>query len=119
MGNVRVKQQVLSAMQNLSTFDQIFLFPILKNKNSTLKAEALVILMKDDASKKKALEKLFHIQSPFGIRNRQLLEHTRIVYTKGLKDAEEYLIDLSKRKQFWNKKLREESLRVLEQWHDR
>ena len=118
-GNIRVKQLVLTAMQNLSTFDQDFLFPILKIKNSQLKAEALIILMKDKDLQKKALERLFNIQSPFGFRNKQLLEHTRIVAAKGLRDAEKYLIDLSRRKHFWNKKLREESLSILEKWHER
>jgi hypothetical protein len=75
--------------------------------------------MKDKDLQKKALERLFNIQSPFGFRNKQLLEHTRIVAAKGLRDAEEYLKGLSRRKHFWNKKLREESLRILEKWHER
>jgi len=117
LGSAVIKYRTLKAMQNLTDSDPKFLLPILKCKEPALKAEALVILMKDQNEKRLAFESLFHIQSPYGLRNKRLLEHIKIVDDKHLMEGKIYLEELSRRRGFWNKKLRIEAQRVLEKWN--
>jgi len=119
LGSRSTKIKVLKAMQKLSEFDEKFLFPILKEKDYTLKGEVLLILIKSENMKKAALEKMFFIRSPFGIKNRILIEHIKIVEENKVRLARDYLLPLSKRKFFWNRKLREQAIEVLEKWNDR
>ncbi len=119
LGSHFTKIIVLKAMQKLSEFDEKFLFPILKKKDYTLKGEVLVIFIKNENIKKTALEKMFFIRSPFGIKNRILIEHIKIVEEKEIMVARDYLLPLSKRKFFWNRKLREQAIKVLKKWNDR
>lgn len=111
------KYRVLRAMHKLTESDEKFLFPILKGKEPALKAEALILLMRDQRTKRLAFETLFQISSIYGFRNKLLREHIKIIEDKDLKEAKLYLEEFSKRRGFWNRNLREESLRVLEKWN--
>jgi len=73
--------------------------------------------MRDQRTKRLAFETLFQISSIYGIRNKRLKEHIKIIEDKDLKEARLYLEEFSKRRGFWNRKLREESLRVMENWN--
>ena len=115
--NHSIQLKILKAMQKLSEYDSKFLMPILKKKNIALKKEAVVILMRDNASKKEAFDRLLAIPSPFGIRNKYILNNINIIEEKGLKDSKEYLAALSHRTLFWNKKVRERTLNLLEKWN--
>jgi hypothetical protein len=114
--NATTKYRVLRAMHKLTESDEKFLFPILKSKEPALKAEALVLLTRDQRSKRLAFETLFKIPSPYGIRNKRLMEHIKIVEDKDLKEAKLYLDELTKRRGFWNRKLKGEASRILEKW---
>jgi hypothetical protein len=115
-GDRRVKIDALQAMQNLTEFDTKFLLPILKEKDLRLKAEAFVILIKDEENRDNIFKTLFSIPSPFGIKNKRLIENIKIVEQKEIKEAEPHITSLSKRKNFWNNKLRKHANRVLEKW---
>jgi hypothetical protein len=116
-GERETKIKVLQAMQNLSTYDNKFLIPILKSKDFQMKREAFVILMRDEKGRDEILQKLFSIPSPFGIRNKRLIENLSIVEDKEVIAAKPYLITLRDRKNIWNKKLRERTKEILEKWH--
>lgn len=116
IGNAVLKLKVLQAMHFLGEFDDKFLFAILKTKDLALKGEALALLMRYEETRTQALDKLFEIQSPYGIYNRQLIRHIGIVDAKNLAQARESLLGLTKRKGFWNRRLRGEATRVLEKW---
>lgn len=111
------KYRVLRAMHKLTETDEKFLFPILKSKEPALKAEALILLLRDQRTKKLAFETLFRIPSPYGIRNKRLLKHIKIVEDKDLKEAKLYLEEFKKRRGFWNRKLKKKSLQILEKWN--
>ena len=117
LGERRVKIDVLQAMQNLTSYDAKFLLPILREKDLRLKAEAFVILIKDKDNRDNMLKTLFSIPSPFGIKNKRLMENIKIVDQKEIKDAAPYIIALSRKKNFWNKRLRTHARRVLEKWN--
>jgi hypothetical protein len=116
-GERGTKIKVLQAMQNLSTYDNKFLLPILKSKDFQLKSEVFVILMCDENVKDEILQKLFSIPSPFGLRNKRLHENLTLVEKKEVQAAKPYLIALGERKHIWNKKLRQRAKRILEKWH--
>jgi hypothetical protein len=117
IGDRRIKIDVLQAMQNLTEYDTKFLLPILKDKDLRLRAEAFLILMKNKDNQDNILKTLFAIPSPFGIKNKRLMENIKIVEQKDVKEAMPFLISLSKRKSFWNRKLRANASRVLEKWN--
>ena len=117
LGSAVIKYRTLKAMQKLTEFDPKFLLPILKSKEPALKAEALIILMRDQNEKRLAFESLFYIPSPLGLKNKRIIEHVKVIDDKNLKEAKIYLEELSRKKAFWNKKLRHEAQRVLEKWH--
>jgi len=116
-GEKRVKIDVLRAMQNLTEYDTKFLLPILREKDLRLKAEAFVILIKDKDNRDYIFKTLFSISSPFGIKNKRLMENIKIVEQKEVKEAKPYIISLIKKKNFWNKKLRTNANSVLEKWN--
>ncbi len=117
LGDRRIKIDVLQAMQNLTEFDSKFLLPILKEKDLRLKAEAFVILINEKDNRDNILKKLLSIPSPFGIKNKRLLENIKIVEQKEVKEAKPYLLSLSERKNFWNRKIRANAKRILEKWN--
>ncbi len=116
LGERRMKIDALQAMQNLTVYDTKFLLPILKEKDLRLRAESFIILLKDTENQNNVLKILFSIPSPFGIKNKRLLENIRIVEQKDVKEAKPFIITLSQRKSFWNRKLRTNASRLLEKW---
>jgi len=111
-----MKIKVLESIEKLSIQDEDFLFDILKMRGAPLKRIALKILMRSEHTKKRVIEELFSILSPFGIKNRILLENIEIIQDMDLEKARDTLMALSEGKFFWNKKLRRETTRVLEEW---
>ncbi|MGB9893611.1 MAG: hypothetical protein ACPLRA_04300 [Candidatus Saccharicenans sp.] len=114
----KIKLQTLRAMHQLSEIDEAFLFPILNLKDRQLKAEALVLLQRYDRTRHVAFTKLFNITSPYGIRNKKLIQHIQIVEEKNLREARPFLLQLARRKDFWNRRVRQEARRLLEKWDE-
>ncbi len=114
LGNSYVKTKVLRAMQHLSVYDRDFLMEILQKGSYPLKKEALINLVRQDVTRDKALEFLFSIPSPFGIKNRVLRRHIKIVEETNLVEARDYILALSQKRDIWNKKLRKEAKKALE-----
>ena len=117
-GDAGVKVKALQAMQNLREHDEAFLFPLLEKKNELIQAEALVLLMRHERTKHVAFTKLFGLASPYGIRNKALLRRLGIVGRYGLREAAPYIEPLAERKDFWNRKVRQEASRLLETWRE-
>jgi hypothetical protein len=114
LGNNYIKLKVLRAMQHLSPYDEDFLMEILGKGSPPLKREALLNLVKREATRDKALESLFSIPSTLGIKNRLLRKHIKIVEETNLAEARDYIVSLSQKRHLWNKKLRKEAKKVLE-----
>jgi hypothetical protein len=108
-----IKIEVLRAMQKLPGYDNDFLFTILQEGDFFLKRQALVILAKDELTRKAALERLLGIRSLFGRKNKLLIENIKVVEDIGLKEAESYLVSLNRRHFFWNKNVRDRAKAAL------
>ena len=116
LGDEDVKVRALQAMQHLKEWNEAFLFPVLDSKSPLVQAEALVLLLRNERTKHVAFAKLFNLQSPYGIRNKKLIRHIRLVEGRDLRAADPYLEPLAQRKDFWNRAVRQEAVRVLEKW---
>jgi len=75
--------------------------------------------MRHEKTRAQALDKVFSIQSPYGIKNNQLIRDLDIVDMKNLTQARRHLKDLMKRGGLWNRRLRAEAGRVVEKWDAR
>jgi hypothetical protein len=117
-GDAAVKVKALQAMQNLKEYDEAFLFPVLEKKNELIQAEALILLMRHERTKHVAFTKLFGLASPYGLRNKTLLRNLGIVERYGLREAASYVEPLAERKDFWNRRVRQEAGRLLEKWRE-
>jgi len=117
--NNLIKIEVLKSMQGLSNYDEEFLFSVLKKEDILLKKQALLILSKNDKARKIALEALFSIPNPFGRKNKIIMENLMAIEDIELKEAEDYLLSLSKEKFIWHRKIRDKALGILKKWHDR
>lgn len=117
--NMAIKPKVLKAMLHFSDCDENFLFPLLRKKDIEVKKASMLILVKHPTSRMKALDKLFDIESPYGIRNKTIKKHIRIADEMNLKEAKKHLTSLTKRGNFWNRSLREMASKVLGKWDAR
>ena len=119
IGNDSIKMKALESIEKLSIQDEDFLIEILKKKGMALKKKALQILVGIESTKKRVVEELYSIVSPFGMKNSILLENVIITGEMELKEAREKLTAISEWKYFWNRKVRGESIKVLEDWDER
>lgn len=108
-----IKMEALKAMNGLAEFDTEFIFSVLQKGNISLRRESLVILAKEPDLIKRALENLLRVSSPLGRRNKAILENIGIIEDLGFKEAEEYLVLLSKRHFFWNRNIRKRAREAL------
>jgi len=115
-GNELVKVEALKAMQKSPQFDPEFIFPVLKEKSRVLKKAALSVLLRDSASKQRAIGALLGIASPWGVNNQLILENIMIIDELTVSEARDYLGSFSKKRFFWNRQLRNKALEVLEKW---
>jgi hypothetical protein len=73
--------------------------------------------MLDPQAKGTVLNLLFKIPSPFGTKNKFLIENMQIVYELGFTEAAEGIRDLSGKRFFWNIQLRNKAKQILKEWN--
>jgi len=110
-----VKVEVLKTMQSLSLLDHEFLLMIIEEDNFIMKRGAMLIIKGDAHLQKKALDKLFLIKNPFGIRNRIVLDNLRVVEELKIKEAIDHLNRLSKKRFFWYRPIRDRAKSIRDQ----
>lgn len=110
-----IKLEILKAMGEMTARDENFLFFVLKEENVFLRKEALSVLAREEELKLKALKLILDIPSPWGKKNKILEENIDIVAGLGLVvPARDFLLALSRRGLFWNKKLKNKAKSALE-----
>ncbi|MEE8604817.1 MAG: hypothetical protein V3S65_05545 [Candidatus Aminicenantaceae bacterium] len=114
LGNNTVKTKVLRAMQKLSSQDETFLMPILQKGSLVHKKEALITLVKHQETRKRALDALFSISSPFGLKNKTLRRNIQLVGDTSIQEARDHIFALGQKKDLWHRKVRKEARKVLE-----
>lgn len=116
LGDDSIKVKTLEAMENLSTFDEKFLYPLLRRADFPLKKGALRILRREPETRRKAIRLLLLRRSPLGLRNRALIEHLRLVEDLDLREAADEVGRLARRRLFWNRRLHGEAISLLRKW---
>lgn len=114
-----LKLRVLKSMQKISVHDENFLLPLIKKKDYHQRKDAAAILARDENTKKKVIEELLSIRALLGRKNKVLRQNIIIMDEVDLREAKERLLELSRKKFFWNNKLRKAASMVLEKWNER
>jgi len=113
-----IKIEVLKTMQNLFGYDAQFLYMVLDKEDMPLRREALLILIKSERERITALDKVLSIASPWGSKNKILMENIALAEELQLKDIRYHLTQLSKRGFFWNSALRRRAAKALDKIND-
>ena len=115
--NELVKSETLKAMCKLKKVDVVFLMRELDTNSGALRKCLLSILMLDTQGKKSALELLFKTPDFWGSQNSLLIENMQIVFDLGIIEAVDHIRNLSHRRFFWNRKLRNKAKQILKEWN--
>ena len=112
-----IKIEALKAMENFNLRDEAFLLSILESDEATFKKEALKQLMKIEETKRKALDALFVMSNYFGSNNSTIMQNLLIVKDIDLREAEPYILPISKLWLFWHSGIKQEARKILRSWN--
>ena len=115
--NELIKLDILKAMRKLKKVDINFLTRQLNTDSFLLRKNIYSVLMLDAQVKDKILDLLFKIPSPFGRKNKFLIENMQIAFELDFIDARKSIQDLSRRMFFWNSELRNKAKQILGEWN--
>lgn len=119
LSNNFIKKEVLIAAGELFSHDiqdEEFLLAILMKENFFFKKKVLQIVNKNDELKKKAAEILLSVSGFWVSRNKLLEENINLIKIFKLREAQEYLVKISKLKFFWNWAVRTQAREILDEW---
>lgn len=117
LSNNIIKLEVLKIMQSLGFNDEVFLFSVLNSDEPAFKKEAIKGLMKTEETKKKALEALFIMPNSFGSNNNIIMQNLILIEEMDLREAEPYILPISKLWFFWHIGIRQEARKILRSWN--
>jgi hypothetical protein len=115
--NELVKIEALKAMRKLMKVDTVFLMRQLNTDSSLLRGQLLSVLILDTRAKNDILDMLFKIPGFLGSKNELLIENMKIVFDLHFIEASGCIKDLSRRRFFWNRKLRNKAIQILKEWN--
>jgi hypothetical protein len=115
--NKRLRVKIVQAMKTYSLYEESFLIPLTKENDPYLRGEALTLLVQHSDVKKRVLKSFLAFRSPFGLKNRLLMENLIIIAKAELIDALPYVSFLSKKRMFWNRNIRAYARNLLESWN--
>lgn len=119
ISNNLLKIEILRVMQDLPRYDKDFLLSILKNDYVILKQEALLALLRDEKTRKEAVDILLSVPNRWGRKNKVLLDNMSVIETAELKEAGDRLVSLSRGWPFWKREVRKKAKEVLKKWNVR
>jgi hypothetical protein len=115
--NELIKIEALKAMSKLKRPDTGFLTRQLSTDSFQLRKGLLTVLMSDEQVIEAALDLLFKIPSPWGSKNKLLIENIQIAADLKITQAAGRIRDLAGKKFFWNRQLRYKAKQVLGAWN--
>ncbi|MFA5118527.1 MAG: hypothetical protein WC695_06700 [Candidatus Omnitrophota bacterium] len=114
--NALMKSEALQALGRLPVFDKEYFFSILEGQDILLKKEALQILLKDPATAKKALDKIFVFPHFWGKENKTVMESLILIEELDIREAKGYLAFLGKRWVWGGSGIRKKTRELLKRW---
>lgn len=115
--NELVKIESLEGMRRIGKIDTAFLMKQLDTDSFSLRSKLISVLILDNKLRKDVLNLLFDIPGFMGSKNDLLIENMQIACDLHFTEAAESLKGLSRRRFFWNKKLRAKALQILKEWN--
>lgn len=116
--NELIKSEVLKAMRKFKKVDVYFLIRQLNTNSFLLRKLLLSVLALDERGVEEGLDLLLKIPSPWGSKNKLLIENVQIVSDLRIPEAVERIRELSGRRFFWNRGLRDKAKKVLGEWNE-
>ncbi|MDP2928042.1 MAG: hypothetical protein Q8N80_04525 [Candidatus Omnitrophota bacterium] len=117
--NELIKIEILNIMRKLKKVDVEFLMRQLNTDSPALRKNLLSVLILDAQAGDGALDLLLKISNFCGRKNELLIENMQMVFDLGLIEAAGRIHDLSRRRFFWNWKLRAKAKQILKEWNAR
>ena len=115
--NELIKVKILNIMRKLKKVDVEFLTRQLNTDSLALRKSILSVLILDAQATDGALDLLLKIPNFCGKKNELLIENMQIVFDLGLIEAAGRIYDLSRRRFFWNRRLRVKAKQILKEWN--
>jgi hypothetical protein len=115
--NELIKFRILNTMLKLKKGDPEFLVRQLNTDSPVLRKQLFSVLMLDPRVGDGVLDLLLKLPSFFGSRNELLIENMQIVFDLGLIESAGRIYDLSRKRFFWNQKLRAKAQQILKEWN--
>ncbi len=112
--NEMIKAEILRLMLSMPRFDRDFLLGVLRDEGRILKKEALKVLSRDKDAQREGARLLLEIKSPWGSRNRVILENMSIIEELGFREGADYLLPFTKMNLFWHASLKKRARGILE-----
>ena len=114
--NELIKFESLKAMRKLKKADIEFLTRQLNTGSFSLRSELLSLLISGGQAKNAVLSLLFKIPGFLGSKNELLIENMQIAFDLHFIEAAGCIKDLSRRRFFWNRQLRNRAAQILKEW---
>jgi len=115
--NELIKIEILNIMRKLKKVDVQFLLRQLNTDSPSLRKNLVSVLILDVQVSDGVLDLLLKIPDFCGRKNELLIENMQIVFDLGLIEAAGHIHDLSRRRFFWNRKLRDKAKQILKEWN--
>ncbi|MDD5561833.1 MAG: hypothetical protein PHT50_06890 [Candidatus Omnitrophica bacterium] len=115
--NELVKIESLKAMRKLKKVDKDFLKRQLNTGSFALRGELFSVLILDAQAGDELLSMLFKVPSFLGSKNDLLIENMKIVFDLHFIEAAGCIKDLSRRRFFWNRNVRNKAAQILKEWN--
>lgn len=116
--NELIKFEALKGMRKLKKVNTDFILRRLGTDSAPLKKNLLSVLMSDTQGIDTALDLLLEISSPWGSKNKLLIENMQIVFDLRIPGSIDRIRGLASRRFFWNRELRNKAKQVLGEWHE-
>ena len=116
--NAYIRLEALKQMSELPVCDKAFMLRILIDRDNDFSSRqySLKALMVEKDAQKDIADLLFSDIGSFKAKRSELIKNMQMAGAVGFKAAKEYIIQLSKLRFFWNRKVRQKALDVLEGW---
>ncbi len=114
--NELVKIEVLKALKKMRKVNVAFLMRQLDTASVTLKKELVSVIVLDPQGKEKVIGLLLGLPSPWGNKNKIIIDNLQIIYALDLKESASQIKKISARRFFWNKQLRFAAKKILKEW---
>jgi hypothetical protein len=112
------KIEILGILKNYSGYDKDFILPLAKSKIFYLRKKSFEIA----ANFPDLYREMAHIflirPNYFGINSGVILENLNIIEENYRRQAKPFLIELTRRKFFWNRRIRKKAKEILETHHE-